>query len=135
MLNLDIASYFLNILDSPDVWTWSNTGGTINKTIKHFGITRNHKKTVERTWHKVNKCKEMEQDYTGNNCTRHLNPLYILSNLNELNILADSMENRIGLRYTNHIINGHRHDNGFDAVCKSIVNLAFLRIQPKITRK
>ena len=57
ILNLNIASYFLNILASPDVLTWSTTGGTINKTIKHLGLTRHHRKTVEITWHMVNKCK------------------------------------------------------------------------------
>ena len=77
----------------------------------------------------------MEQEYTGiNNVTRHLNPPYLLSNLDELNILADSMENRLSLRYTTNLINFHRHQNGFDAVCRSTVNLAFLRLQPKITR-
>ena len=54
--------------------------------------------------------------------------------MDDLNILADSMENRLGLRYTTHLINCHRHQNGFDAMCKSTVNLAFLRLQPKITR-
>ena len=44
------------------------------------------------------------------------------------------MENRLGLRYTTHLINCHRYWNGFDALCKSTVNLAFLRLQPKITR-
>ena len=44
------------------------------------------------------------------------------------------MENILVLRYTNHLINCHCHLNGFDAVCKSTVNLAFLRIQPKRTR-
>ena len=39
-----------------------------------------------------NKCTEMEQEYTGNNnVTRHLNPPYLVSNLDELNILADSI--------------------------------------------
>ena len=83
----------------------------------------------------VNKCKEMKQEYTGNNnVTRNLNPFYLLSNLDELNLLADSMENRLGRRYTTKLINCHRYRNGFDAVCKSTVNLAFLRLQPKITR-
>ena len=83
----------------------------------------------------VNKCEEMEQDYTGNNnVIRHLNPPYLLSNLDELNILADSMENRLGLRYTTQLINFHRYRSGFDAGCRSSVNLAFLRLQPKITR-
>ena len=44
------------------------------------------------------------------------------------------MENRLGLRYTTHLINCHRHHKGFDAVCMSAVNIAFLRLQPKITR-
>ena len=34
LLNLNIASYFLNILASPDVSTWFNTGGPINKKNK-----------------------------------------------------------------------------------------------------
>ena len=57
-----------------------------------------------------------------------------LSNLDELNILADAMENRLGLLCTTLLINCNRQQNGFDAVCKSTVNLAFLRPQPKITR-
>ena len=76
----------------------------------------------------------MEQEYIGNNnVTRHLNPPYLLSNLDEINIFVDSMENRLGIRYTTQLINFHRYRNGFDAVCKSTVNLAFLRLQPKIT--
>ena len=83
----------------------------------------------------VNKCKEMEQEYTGNNnVTRNLNQPYLLSNLDELNILANSMENRLGISYTTKLLNCHRYRNGFDAVCRSTVNLAFLRLQPKITR-
>ena len=44
------------------------------------------------------------------------------------------MENRLGLTYTTKLINCHRYRNGFDAVCRSTVNLAFLRLAPKITR-
>ena len=51
----------------------------MNKTIKHLGLTRHHRHKVERMWHMVNKCKEMEQEYTGNNnITSHLNPPYLL---------------------------------------------------------
>ena len=82
-----------------------------------------------------NKCKEMEQEYTvNNNVIRHLNPPYLLSNLDELDILADSMEKRLGLSYTTMRINCHRHQYGFDAMCRSTVILVFLRLQPKITR-
>ena len=75
ILNLNIASYFLNILASLDVSTWSTTSGPIHKTIKHLGLTRHHRKKVERMWHMVNKCKEKKQEYTGNNnVSRILNP-------------------------------------------------------------
>ena len=53
---------------------------------------------------------------------------YRLSNTDELNILADAMKKK------SHLINCHRHHNGFYAVCKSTVNLAFLILQPNITR-
>ena len=56
------------------------------------------------------------------------------TNPDELNILANSMENRLGVSYTTQLINFHRYRNGFDDVCRSTVNLAFLRLQPKITR-
>ena len=49
IINLNIACYFINILASPDESTWSTTGGPINKTIEHLGLTRHHQKTVERT--------------------------------------------------------------------------------------
>ena len=39
------------------------------------------------------------------------------------------MGNKPGLFYKNLIINFHHHHKRFNAVCKSTVNLAFLRIQ------
>ena len=41
------------------------------------------------------------------------------------------MENRLGLRYTTHMINCHNHHQVFNAVFTSTVNLGFLRLQPK----
>ena len=79
------------------------------------------------------RCKEMYQEYTGKSCTRYFGQPYLLSNTDELNILADAMKKN-GLRYTTHIIYCYRHHKGFNAVCKSTVNLDFLRLQPKITR-
>ena len=38
----------------------------------------------------VNRCAEMEQEYIGNNCTSNLGQPYLLSNPDELNILADA---------------------------------------------
>ena len=77
----------------------------------------------------------MKQEYTGNNnLTRHLNLSYLVSNLDELNLLANSMENRLGITYTIKLINCHLHQNGVDAVCRSTFNLAFLRLAPKIIR-
>ena len=55
-------------------------------------------------------------------------------NLDEINILADAIESNLRLRYKTHLINHHRHHEGFNAVCKSTVNIAFLRIQHKRTK-
>ena len=77
----------------------------------------------------------MKQEYTGNNnLTRHLNPPYLVSNVDEINLLANSMENRPDITYTAKLINCRRHQNGVDSVCRSTVNIAFLRLSPKITR-
>ena len=81
-----------------------------------------------------NRCKEMEQEYTRNNCTRHLGKPYLLSNPDELNILVYAMENNLGLLYKTHLIYYHCHHNFFNAVCKSTVNIAFFILQPRRTR-
>ena len=44
------------------------------------------------------------------------------------------MQNRLGLRYKMILINRHCHTHGDNAVIISTVNLAFMRLQPKITR-
>ena len=44
------------------------------------------------------------------------------------------MQKRLGLRYTTLFINCHRHTHGENAVIKSTANLAFRRLQPKITK-
>ena len=84
----------------------------------------------------VSKCKQMKTEYTGNNysLSRHFNPSYLLSNVDEINLLENSMKNRLGIRYTTKLLNFHRHQNGVDAVCRSTVHLAFLRLAPKIKR-
>ena len=44
------------------------------------------------------------------------------------------MVKSLGLRYTNLLINCHRQTHGDNAVCRSTNNLAFSRLQPKITK-
>ena len=44
------------------------------------------------------------------------------------------MENKLGLRYTTHLINCRHHHKGFNAACKSTVNLAFFILQHNRTR-
>ena len=63
-LNLNITCYFLNIFDSPDLLTWYTTGRPITKTINHFDLTKHQQRTVEITWPMVNRCKDVELQYT-----------------------------------------------------------------------
>ena len=76
-LNLNIASYFLNILASPDESTWNTIGGPITKTINNPGLTKHHQKTVERMWHMFNRCKDMDKQYKGKNITKHFGQPYL----------------------------------------------------------
>ena len=52
----------------------------------------------------------------------------------EINLIANSMERCIGLRYTTLLINCHHQTNGDNAVCRSTANLAYRRLLHKITR-
>ena len=61
------------------------------KTIKNIGLTKHHRKTVERTSRMVNRCKEMEKQYTGENITNQFGQTYLFKNLDELKILSDAM--------------------------------------------
>ena len=53
----------------------------------------------------------------------------------EINLIANSMERRLVLRYTTLLINCHRQTNGDNAVCRSIVNLAYRRLLPLILQE
>ena len=72
--------------------------------------------------------------YTVINVTKNHGRPYLLSSSSEINMLVNSMQNRLGLRYTTLLINCHRHTLGDNAVSKSTVNLAFRRLQPKIIK-
>ena len=121
-MNLNTDSYFLDILPSPDVLTWSTTFVAISRTIKHLGLTKHHQKIAEITWRMVNRWKEMELQYTGKTITKHFGQPYLLKFSDELNILEGAMETRLGLRYTTHLISSHSHQKGFNEVCKPTFN-------------
>ena len=72
--------------------------------------------------------------YTGNTGTKRSGQPYLLSSPHEINLLANSMEGRLGLRCTTLLINCHRYTNGYNAVCLSTVYLAYKRLQPRITK-
>ena len=86
--------------------------------------------TVERTWKRWISVKKRECN-TQKKYSKHIGRPYLLKDSNEITILADCTENRLGLRYTTSLINCHRKTQGFDAVCKSTANPDFKIIQPK----
>ena len=53
----------------------------------------------------------------------------------EINLIANSTEIRLVLRYTTLLINCHRQTNGDNAVCRSTVNLAYRRLLPLILQE
>ena len=133
-LNLNIASYFINTLAPPNFNTWRHRGGPSIQTIDHFCLNPNHQRYVENTWKTVISCIEQEDKYTGRNVTKQHGRPYLLSSYYEINLLANSMQNRLGLRYTTLLIHFHRQKHGDNAVSRSTVNLDFRILQPKITK-
>ena len=72
--------------------------------------------------------------YTGNNETKNNGSPYLISSSYEINMIANSMERSLGLRYTTLLINFHCQKKGDNTVCRSTVNLAYTRLQPRITK-
>ena len=134
LLNINIASYFIDTLESPGANTWQHRGGPITQTIDHFYLNHNHRRSVEHTRKTLISCIEQGVKYTGINVTKNHGITYHLSSFYEINLLANSIQNRLGLRYTTLVINCHRHTHGDNAVIRSTLNLAFRIFQPKITK-
>ena len=109
-LNLNIVSYFINTLASPHANTWHHRGGPITHTIDRFGFNPNHWRSVEHTYKIVISCIDQGVKYTGINVTKKHGIPYLLSSFYEINMLANSMQNRLGLCYTTLLINFHSSD-------------------------
>ena len=89
---------------------------------------------MEHTWKTLISCIEQGVNCTGRNVTKNHGRPYLLSSSYEINLLANSMQKRLGLRYKTLLINFNCQKNGNNIVSRSTVNLAFRRIQPKITK-
>ena len=72
--------------------------------------------------------------YTGNNETKKHGRPYLISSSYEINLIANSMERRLGLRCTTLLIHCRCKTKSDNAVCISTVHLAYKRIQPIITK-
>ena len=55
--------------------------------------------------------------YTGKNVTKKNDRPYLISSSSEINIIANSVGKRLGLRYTTLLINFHRQTHGDNAEC------------------
>ena len=96
-LNINIAYFFLVTLASPNEKTWHDRGGPITKTINHFALNPNHRRSVEKTWKTMIRSLEKGVKYMRNNGTKISGQPYLLSSHHEINLLANSMERRLGL--------------------------------------
>ena len=130
-LNIIIASYFIETLAFPHENPWHHRRGPITQTIDNFSLNPNHWRSVKHTRKTLISCIEKGVKYTGGNVTKKHGRPYLLSSSSEINLLANSMQNRLGLRNTTLVINFHRHTHGENTVSKSTVNLYFRRLQPK----
>ena len=72
--------------------------------------------------------------YIGRNVTKKHGRPYLLSYSHVINLLENSTQNRLGLRYTTLLINNNRHTHGENLASRSAVNFSFRRLQPKMTK-
>ena len=77
---------------------------------------------MEHKWKTLISCIKKGVKYTGGDVTKKHGRPYLLSSSYEINMLANSMENRLGLRYTTLLINCNCYTHGDNAVIKSTVN-------------
>ena len=132
-LKLNIASYFIITLASPHADTWHHIGGPITHTVDNFCPIPNHERSMEHTQKTVISYIEQVVKYTVSNVLKKYGITYLLSSSYEIYLLTDSTPNRLGLCYKTLLINCHRQTHVNNAVSRSTVNLAFRRLQPKIT--
>ena len=78
-LNINIESFFLETLASPNEKTWHDTGGPITQTINHFSLNPNHRRSVEKTWKTMISYLDNGVKYTGNNKTKKNGRPYLIS--------------------------------------------------------
>ena len=133
-LNINISSFFLETLASPNEKTRHDTGGPITQTINQFFLNPNHRRSVEHTWKTMISYLEKGVKYTGNNETKNHGRTYLISSSSEINLIANSMEKCLGLCYTALLINCHHQTHGDNAVCSYAFNLVYMRLQSKRTR-
>ena len=57
----------------------------------------------------------------------------LVNSFSKINMLVNSIQHCLGLRYTIILINFHCHTQGYNAVSGSTVDLAFRILPPKIT--
>ena len=79
-------------------------------------------------------CIEQGIKYAGINGTGKYGIPHLVNDCSEINLLVNSMQNLLGLRYTTLLINFHNKTKCDNAVIRSTVNLAFRRLLPKITK-
>ena len=79
-------------------------------------------------------CIEKGVKYTGRNGTKKYDRPYLVKSSSEINMLANLIQNCLGLSYTTLLIKCHRQTKGKNEVSRSTVNLAFRRLLSKITK-
>ena len=77
-------------------------------------------------------CIDQGVKYTVRNATGKYGRPHVVNFSIEINLLANSMHNRLSLLYTTLLINCYHQKQGENEVSRSTVNLPFRRILPKI---
>ena len=130
-MNLDIAYYFVNNLETPHNSTWQHIGGPFTHTIYNLVLNPNYQWSAENTRKIMFSFIKQVDKYTGRNETGKDGRLHLLYSSSEINLHANSIYNHLDLCYTTLLIDFRRQTQGDNAVSRSTVSVAFRRLLPK----
>lgn len=131
---LAISFYFINTLNAPPEQVWSGCDGTISAIIKNFNLPLSSRETVRNILLQVMNCAKKGLKYCGNRLqgSGGHNKMIFHDSI-EQQIIADAIEDGLGLRQATNLVNVYRNSKNKIHVGVTSIYSAYLRMQSTVS--
>ena len=132
---IGVGFYYLNFLGAPDESTWKGKGGTINKIMDAFKISgKGYYNWVKLILANVRECMIKNVEYTGQNVKKRRGPMPELNyKSREAEIIAQTMEDGLGIRHASFRVNFWRQGKGKEVLGMTCIHSLFQKLKPKFS--